>query len=179
MTQDAMKHSFIGTVHPTMEQVASIELTPPHAARTETPEYKKSHDYLVNQQDKPCLVCGVSKSTLKDPAKNVFGAKAMETHHYPIEWSLQDACDPDKVHKFYPEVIDRETLAKFVDSPRNLVVLCDVHHRSTATGIHHLLVQDWVILPFLFDGYSIAATVKTEATELIRDAMVEQAHNEQ
>lgn len=111
-------------VHVTSEGVASYEMTPPHPPRIETPAYHKTHDYLINKMDKPCDVCGVKKSTLGDATQNPFGAKDIETHHYPIERSLMDACDPDKVHKQFPEVIDQATLEAFVDSPRNMLVLC-------------------------------------------------------
>ena len=166
----------LSRVHMTKEEVASIEMTPPHAPRVETEAYRKSHHYLVVTQDKPCQICGVRQSTLADPARNPFGAKAMETHHYPIERSLVDACDPTKVHQAYPEVIDEPTLLAFVDSPRNLVVLCDVHHRSLRLGIHHLLTQDFVILPFLYDHYQISATPADAASIERSDDQIEASH---
>ena len=144
-------------VHITREGAALYEETPPHPPREETPEYRKAHHFLVVEQQRPCEVCSVTQDTLGDPARNPFGATALETHHYPIERSLMDACDPVKVHKAFPQVYDQRTLEVFVDSPANLRVLCDVHHRSVELGIHHLLSQDFAVLPFLRDGYQIVA----------------------
>lgn len=144
--------------HATPIETPRYEMTPPHPPRIDTPLYEKSHKFLVHDQDTPCRVCGVRQSTLLDPTKNIHGAKDIETHHFPIERSLADACDPIKVHKVFPYVIDRETLMHLVDSPDNLIVLCDYCHRSPERGIHHLLVQDWAILPFLYDNYQITAT---------------------
>lgn len=166
---DALQH-----VHPTMESVANIELTPPHSPRVETPAYRKAHHFLVVEKDSPCLVCGVRNSTLHDPASNPFQATALESHHAPIERSLLECCDPLKVHKVYPQVYDQPTLETFVDSPQNLIILCDIHHRSTHAGIHHLLYQDFVILPFLKDGYQVVATKEDEQAALARDEQIEQ-----
>lgn len=161
-------------VHETLEAVASVEMTPPHAPRVETEAYRKAHRYLIDVQDTPCKVCGVRKSTLGDPTQNKVGAKQMESHHYPIERSLMDACDPNKVHKQFPQVIDRETLEAFVDSAVNLVILCDVHHRSVTFGIHHLLTQDFAILPFLYDGYIVSAPQAQAAQAMAVDNQIEQ-----
>ena len=158
-------------VHETHEAIASVEETPPHPPRTETPEYARAHHFLVHEKKAPCEVCGVSVDTLGsgDAAHNPFSATAIETHHYPIERSLMDACDPRKVHDDFPQVYDQATLAAFVDSPANLKVLCDVHHRSVAHGIHHLLPQDFAVQKYLYQGYQIAAAPadadKAEATD--------------
>lgn len=169
-----MSSATLSRVHETVEAVASVELTPPHPPRVETPEYAKAHKFLVSTMDKPCLRCGVTRRTLKNPKKNPYEATAIETHHYPIERSLMDACDPWKVHLDFPQVYDRASLAAFVDSPANLIVLCDVHHRSVEHGIHHQLVQDWAVAPYLLDGYIIAASPKDAATALASDEAIVQ-----
>lgn len=160
----------INQVHVTTEGVANREMTPPHPPRVATPEYAKAHDFLINQQNRPCLVCGVRKSTLDDTALNPFGATQLESHHYPIERSLADACDPVKVHQQFPQVYDATSLMTFVDSPANLLVLCNICHRSPDLGIHHLLVADWAIRPFLRTGYQVTATDADAATVEARDA---------
>lgn len=147
----------ITTVHVTQDTVASFELTPPHPPRVDTPEYRASHNNMVIVDDLPCHVCGVKNSTLSDPTKNIFNAKCLETHHYPIERSLMNACDPKKINLAFPQVHDKETFDVFIDSEQNLLVLCDVHHRSMEQGIHHLLAQDFAVLPYLWDHYQIVA----------------------
>src|SRR5256885_1816625 len=71
-------------VHVTTESVCNLELTPPHPPRTETAAYRRAHHFLVVEQDSPCLVCGITNSTLSDKAANVFAATAIETHHSPV-----------------------------------------------------------------------------------------------
>jgi hypothetical protein len=160
-------------VHATPAQVAVFELTPPHPPRVETAEYKAAHHRLTVERDLPCTVCGVRRSTLGDPIQNKFNATVMETHHWPVERSLADACDPGKVGVHYPEVTDHDSLMAFVDSERNLMVLCDIHHRSLEQGIHHLLCQDFAVLPFLYDGYQIVASAKDRDQALKCDDGVE------
>ena len=164
----------LSRVHATTEGIAGVEMTPPHPPREETPEYVKAHHHLVYELDEPCAMCGVKRSTLKDPAQNPFGATALETHHYPIERSLLDACDFAKVGLVFPQVKDLVTLNSFVDSEHNLMVLCDIHHRHPLHGIHHLTPQDFFVQPFLLAGYQVVATQQDEATALAADeALVE------
>jgi hypothetical protein len=159
-------------VHQTREPISTIELTPPHDPRTETEEYKRARSFLINRKNAPCHICGVTKRTLKNAARNPCGATQMEAHHYPIERSLATACDPVKVHADYPQVYDLASLMAFVDSPANLICLCDVHHRSVAAGIHHLLPQDWIIQRYLRAGYVVAATPATVAAAQIADERI-------
>jgi hypothetical protein len=156
-------------VHATSEGVATIEMTPPHPPREETPEYVRAHRHLVKTLDEPCAMCGVRNSTLHDPQHNPFGATTLETHHYPIERSLLDACDPAKVGVVFPQVKDKATLEAFVDSEHNLMVLCDIHHRHPLHGIHHLTPQDFFVQPFLLEGYQVVATQQDEAQVLAAD----------
>jgi hypothetical protein len=161
-------------VHATTEGVAAVEMTPPHPPREETPQYVRAHHHLVYELDEPCAMCGVKRSTLKDPAQNPFGATALETHHYPIERSLLDACDFAKVGLVFPQVKDLDSLNAFVDSENNLMVLCDVHHRHPLHGIHHLTPQDFFVQPFLLVGYQVVATQQDQAATMAADeALVE------
>lgn len=164
--------SEVERVHETVEGVASVEMTPPHPPRVETPEYARAHHFLVYEKHAGCEVCGVTIDRIPDPGGNPFGAAAIETHHYPIERSLADACDPVKVHADFPQVYDHTTLMQFVDSPANLKVLCDIHHRSPEHGIHHLLPADFAVQKYLYAGYVVAATPQDAAAALAADIAV-------
>lgn len=144
-------------VHATIFGVAEVEMTPPHPPREDTPIYMRTHHHLVFTKDMPCAICGVCHSTLSDPKENPFHAQAIETHHYPVERSLLNACDPHKIGVIFPQVKDRASLEAFVDSEENMMVLCDIHHRHPHYGIHHILAQDFFIQPFLFNGYQVVA----------------------
>ncbi|HEX7735870.1 MAG TPA: hypothetical protein VF458_13465 [Ktedonobacteraceae bacterium] len=164
----------LSRVHATTEGIASVEMTPPHPPREETPEYTKAHHHLIYDLDEPCAMCGVRHSTLKDPAQNPFGATALETHHYPIERSLVAACDPAKVGLVFPQVKDLESLNGFVDSENNLMVLCDIHHRHPLYGIHHLTPQDFFVQPFLLAGYQVVTTQdNADAVMAADEALIE------
>lgn len=162
-------------VHITAITPATVELSPPHAPRVETATFRKSRKFLIDAQGKGCEICGVTAATLGDPAKNPFGAKALEAHHFPIEFSMQDCVDPLLVHRDYPEVMDRATLAAFVDSPRNLKIYCDVHHRSLTYGIHHLVPEVFFIQRYLMPGYQIAASQTDAIAVEAKDETIEQA----
>lgn len=96
----------------------------------------------------------------------------METHHYPVQREYIDAVDWRKVAADFKQVIDRESLIKFVDSPANMLVLCDVHHRSQTQGIHHMLASDWLIEKYLFDGYKLMDVAAHSAQDIVIDNQI-------
>lgn len=166
----------LARVHITRESVSTWEMTPPHAERESTPEYERAHHFLIYMKNSPCVICGVTRRTLGNVKRNPYGAAQMESHHYPIARALMDACDPRRVHHDYPQVYDMATLAAFVDSPANLLVLCDQCHRSPEHGIHHLTPQDWIIQKYLRPQYVIAAAQKNAAMiEAADDALMQAA----
>lgn len=150
-------------------ETKEVEFFPPHPPRIETPEYLATHTLLVETLDTPCRICGVKKSTLTVTEKNPFSAKDLESHHYPIQREYFDACDWKKVAQDFPEVVDQESFIKFVDSPKNMWIICDVHHRSENEGIHHLLANDWVIERYLLDGYKLIDLQKNAAADINAD----------
>ena len=145
-------------VHETADEESKglEEFYPPHPPRSDTPEYSATHKLLAHTLDMPCRDCGVRTSTLGDKVTNPLGAKQLETHHWPLQREFADAIDPLKVQKEYPEVTDRKSLNNFIDSPKNMLVLCDVDHRSKTRGIHHINESLEACKRFLIDGYIIA-----------------------
>jgi hypothetical protein len=100
-----------------------IAFYPAHDKRAETPEYHKVHDYMVKKRDLPCLVCGVRNSTLKDPAKNRYYAKQMETHHHVIEWALANAIDVDRFNEVLRPNLAHQHPVPEVQSTKKLTVV--------------------------------------------------------
>ncbi len=148
----------IKSIHEDRRQLDERAFYPAHDARKESAAYEKVHKQLCIDEDLPCLVCGVRNSTLKDPKKNTYGAKAMETHHHIIEWALANAIDVDRfnnslrpnlahAHKdepLYQKTMTAKEIHDWVDhSPHNLWVLCDVHHRHKFLGIHEITYPIW------------------------------------
>jgi hypothetical protein len=171
----------IKDVHMTQENLTALALTPPHPPREDSPIYRRAHALLIIELDSPCEICGVRHSTLQDPARNPYGATALETHHYPIEWSLANACDWRKVRKLSVFIKDQASFLAWIDSPSNLMVLCDIHHRSLLLGIHHLSAQDFAILPYLFDGYKVTTSAEQAQANQQQDQNIieeEEAHGE-
>lgn len=154
-----------------------LEFYPPHPPRTDTPEYRETHKLLVHTLDMPCRDCGVRTSTLSDPLQNPLRAKQLETHHWPLQREFADALDPAKVHKEFPEVTDRHSLDMFIDSPKNMLVLCDVDHRSPTRGIHHINEALEACKRFLLDGYVIADVAKNKAADLALDEKLTAGEN--
>ena len=157
-------HDQLGTqavvkdIHENRRQLDERAFYPAHDARKESAAYAAVHKKLCISEDLPCLVCGVRHSTLKNPEKNRYQAKAMETHHHIIEWALANAIDVDRFnntlrphlayrHKdqpIYQRNMNEKEVHDWVDhSPDNLWVLCDIHHRHKFLGIHEMSYPIW------------------------------------
>ena len=137
---------------------------PPHAPRSASALYVQTHHRLVYDLDSPCVVCGVRHSTLGSPANKV-GAKALETHHALVEWAGQTEINWDKLAEDNPTLPSLVAIAQafhahllangelppdykldatpFVDSTEQMIVACDVHHRSSGKGVHMISGPIW------------------------------------
>lgn len=99
---------------------------------------------------------------------NPLGAHQLEAHHFDIEFSLANGIDVDRwwdasedakrqwwdhtysnldgFLKAHPELNPDhhdDVFNAYVESEGNLMQLCDVCHRSTHQGIHHINYPDW------------------------------------
>ncbi len=169
LMQDQLKvYRKAQAVHNNKRMLNEIGFYPAHEPRGQTSEYKEIHRRLVVEQDKPCMVCGVRNSTLKDKTQNLFMAKQMETHHCIIEWALANAIDVDKFNKIllprlranhpakeqYQKAFTLDQVRAWVDHDEdNLWVLCNVHHRARFFGIHEITYPIWEPVDLLSDDF--------------------------
>ena len=122
----------MGVLHRQLDELVAY---PPHEKRHASATYRKTHHYLVNVLDAPCWVCGIRQST----------GGVMETHHSHFEWASQNGLDLKKVTADWPQITNREELAKWVDGEGNMLVLCAAHHRGKQTGIHMISYPAWLL----------------------------------
>jgi hypothetical protein len=113
-------------------------IVPEHVDRKESPLFKSNKTKLRNDGHYKCWVCENTEN--------------LEVHHYLCEWSMENACDLDKL-KEVAELFDVYGYAKkysskpitSVDDIRNLMVLCSYHHKETYTGVHNLTFSTWIL----------------------------------
>jgi hypothetical protein len=172
----------MSTLKRTLAEVAEY---PPHPPRTASALYERTHQQLVVTEDRPCAVCGVRRSTLG--TANPYGAKALETHHDLIEWAGATEIDWDKLAADHPSLPNLVALAKayhahldahgtfegtldpaivtqFVDSDEQMLVLCDVHHRSALQGIHMITGPVWQLQHYAAPGYHFVGPAAASVT---------------
>lgn len=108
---------------------------PAHPPRKSSPEYKRVHHHLIYELDEACWICDIRHST----------GGAMETHHSHLEWALANAVDPAKIFADFPEMgaADEPHLREWLDSEGNMLVLCELHHRSGGHGVHLITYPAW------------------------------------
>jgi hypothetical protein len=109
-----------------------------------------------------------SKLGMVGTERNPLGAHQLEAHHQEIEFSLSNAVDVEHwfqastedvndafkhvysdvdgfLHR-HPELDPtnhRDVFDAYVESEGNLQQLCDVCHRSTEQGVHHIPYPEW------------------------------------
>ena len=132
---------------------------PAHDDRKNSSIYTATHKRM---KDMECFICG--KSNLEH---NIH----VETHHFYIQKSLQNAIDWKKFGDFaatqhnvqtavcLADGFDWNKVAAnpdiFVDSPHNMIVLCKEHHTSGGKGIHHVPFPEWIAQKFVVRGYEV------------------------
>lgn len=143
---------------------------PEHAQRTESTLFRQNKHRLVHEMNLPCFKCAVKHSGSPPPE----AYEHREVHHYLCEWSAFNAVDPTKVQHlldsgfFDPYGFAAQMKGQPFESPddiRNLLVLCEKHHRDGSVGIHHSTTPEWLSDMTAHDGVDILLT-RTEWTEL-------------
>jgi hypothetical protein len=128
---------------------------PTRVDRRPSPRDAASQKELVHARDLPCLVCGVRRSTLGQPAKNPCSARRLGVHDGIVEWALANAPD---VRRLYDRIVEHmrarpreehdddifttDAIRGWFDrNPDHLWVLCDVHHRHATVGIPEIAAR--------------------------------------
>lgn len=135
---------------------------PAHDPRAESSEYRRVHARLVVEENRPCAICGVTNAAVaRARGPNPWRASEIETHHAIVEWALMNAIDLDQFNalvvrahrgtrRIYARAFTREQMRAWIDHHEdNLLVLCDVHHRHRAVGIHSVAAPVWNAQPLL------------------------------
>lgn len=124
-------HKIDRTIH-------EVAIYPDHVKRTESEEFRKNKDRLKEDGHFHCYICGADES--------------LEVHHFGCEWAFEQDCDFDKLKKFceefdpygYGRLLRNNPMAS-VDDIRNLLVLCERHHRAPEDGVHEVTMPIFIM----------------------------------
>jgi hypothetical protein len=124
--------------HEITRHLTEVVITPEHAERTESAEFRCSKETLRKDGHYECWICG---STEK-----------LQVHHYGAEWSLASDTDLEKLKLLleqwdvygYGRLLKSRPLLS-VDDVRNMMILCQEHHMGKKHGIHEITFPAWII----------------------------------
>lgn len=126
----------------------------------QTKLFNKTKHHLINVLDTPCFICGSKEQR--------------EIHHYLIEFADENSADWDdkpwdetletgevihhktgKMREAYPDFdwANFKEPTDFVDSERNMLVLCKRHHTGRNHGIHYLPYPIWIMQKYRKQGF--------------------------
>jgi hypothetical protein len=84
-------------------------------------------------------------SECTDPSKWPAG---LEVHHAEVEFSLQQGIDLAWLEADYPGVSDPNSVGAWVESAKNLMWLCERHHRGL-DGVNVLSASDYEAIKYV------------------------------
>lgn len=114
---------------------------PEHGTREGDPYYKEFEAFRKRAKKDPSLyTCEVGKR--RGDTSDCTTDKPLELHHAHIEWALQNEVDMDMVRRQFPEITDENELGHWIESDRNLIFLCQFHHRGHG-GAHVASASDF------------------------------------
>jgi len=118
---------------------------PDHPPRSESATFRATRKLLIESGTGECFICGA-----KDD---------LEAHHWYVEWAFADAVDWARMETLYPDFnwSEFKEPEDFVDSPFNMVILCEEHHRHKNHGIHNLPYPIWVMQKHKKAGFQLFA----------------------
>jgi hypothetical protein len=123
--------------HRIVRMLKEIVITPAHAKRKESPEFRNAKKRLRQDGHYRCWICGDTKK--------------LQVHHYGGEWSLEGDFAMDLLKQFLQEWdvygyshLLRNLPLTTVDDVRNMMVLCQKHHTGEGHGIHEITFPIWI-----------------------------------
>lgn len=129
--------------HEMVRHLTEVIITPEHAERAESAEFRHSKERLKADGHYQCWVCGAMEN--------------LQVHHFGCEWSLQNVCDFEKLKEFceewdpygYGRLLRNQPITS-ADDVRNMLVLCQEHHTGGAkdgasNGIHEITFPAWIV----------------------------------
>jgi len=120
---------------------------PGHEPRKTSSTFRHTVKHLIKELDTPCWLCGSKVDR--------------ECHHFYIEWAYSNAIDWDKVKADHPtfDWASFKDAEDFVDSPYNMKVLCQTHHRGKNHGIHNVPYPIWQVQKYIKDDFKMFSAV--------------------
>lgn len=149
---------------------------PTHDLRDHDPVFKDIRHQRIVVNNQPCFICGITDKIIKGPENpNPKLYTSMELHHCLVEWAMANGIDSNKWNNNvlpylkntkkgvllspYSTVFNKQTMSpeEIKDwahhGDENLLVLCNVHHRSPYTGIHTVSYPVWISQLYMEDRY--------------------------
>ena len=115
---------------------------PEHGPRETDPYYADFHAYKANRRKTDTYYCDFAfEHRNGDTSECATTSVPLECHHKIIEFATMNAIDFSLLEKDYPGV-SKMTVGAWVESAVNLMLLCVVHHRTTA-GVHKVSFSDY------------------------------------
>ncbi len=120
---------------------------PEHGPRESDPYYADFHAYKARRRKAGNWYCDFAQEHRGGDTSECDLTKPLECHHRIIEFATQNGVDLVLLEKDYPGVSSMGVGA-WVESARNLMLLCVQHHRGGA-GVHVASASDWTAYAYV------------------------------
>jgi len=139
-----MPHTETRTLH-------EIITYPDHDPRTESEKFHANKKHLEHNLGLGCWICGIKES--------------LECHHI-FEWAtlgfLDLAIVQNTLKQFDPYGFSAkdDSPIEDLDDIKNLLILCESHHRAKYTGVHEISYPIWLAQRAMHPGDSITPPIE-------------------
>lgn len=124
---------------------------PPHGPRESDPHYRIFHaaqHHLIHVLKVGCWIGGATINQIHaglPQGHRCFGATQLEAHHDVAEFAGLNEVDWRKVAADFPQlnIHSNEDFLRAAEGEGGLMILCDIHHRAAARGIHSITYPVW------------------------------------
>lgn len=113
---------------------------PDHAARAHDPHYTAFESLRRALEKTPQWQCAIGAELSDFSACDT--AHPLELHHSIVEFAVANEVDLTAIGHDFPEIKTEDDLQAFLESGRNVQVLCQFHHRGHG-GIHVASYADY------------------------------------
>jgi len=149
-TQEAQSRAVPALLKPMIQKRTITEYIdlPAREVRVDSAEFNRNKHMLVKRLDVPCWICG--------------SREKREVHHLH-EHAMAPSLDFDKVADTlmaidvygYSHQLEGKPIES-MDDIRNLIVLCEDHHRTQGTGVHASTFDLWLAQRAARDGVKVS-----------------------
>lgn len=119
-----------------------IVIYPTHAPRSSDPHKRDFDSWKQDRRHAGTYYCDFAQEHRGGDTSECDMKHPLEAHHKVVELAMMNEIDFKLLEKDYPGVSNPDAAGEWIDSDKNLILLCTFHHRGPM-GVHCASYSDY------------------------------------